>query len=165
MDTHDYSIILTGPHHQRYQIRRFLQLLVGTEPEPYSGDVKPTKYALPYSQIAVDGNAKIHLFGSLLLRHVDMLAEILPAPICLILVSSITPESWHEVRSMLETLRHLHIPFVIVAHPAEHPDTWDEKDIREVLELGKRDVMLHATIDSLSDATQLLAQLLATAER
>lgn len=165
MDTDQHSIILTGPHHQRYQIRRFLQLLIGAEPEPYSGDVKPTRYALPYSRIELDNNAKIHLFGSLLLRHVDMLAEILPAPICLILVSSITPESWQEVRSMLETLRHLHIPFVIVAHPAEHPDKWDEKDMREALKLGKRDVMLYATMDSLSDATQLLAQLLATAER
>ncbi len=148
-----HYIGIIGAYQQRFVIMRFFNRLVGAN-EPH----RPiSRSASPYARITTDTLQTIHLVGIRGLRSAEFFCEVLTDLKLLILVDSKTPEAFREVKSILETLRMLERPFVILAKPANHPNSWHEHEMRQALRLESYEFLWMTNIETQEDVQQALS--------
>ena len=143
--THHIGVI--GAYQQRFVIMHLFNLLV----DKNEAKRPISTHVVPYARLTTETQETIQLFGFHGLRAIDLFHAELPTMKFLILVDSKTPEAFREVKSIIETLRALNLSFAIITHPADHPDSWQEHEIREALQLDAGESLWMTKLDTQED--------------
>lgn len=140
------KMVVTGPFNAGKTM--FIQTVseidvVATEQNITSEEEKvktTTTVAMDFGRITVDEELMLYLFGTPGQKRFDFMWEILSEGMLgfIVLVDSISPETFREARRILETFRsYAPTPFIVAANKQDMEDAWEIDDLRIALRLDE----------------------------
>lgn len=122
-----------------------------------------TTVAMDFGRITVDDDLVLYLFGTPGQKRFDFMWEILSEGMLgfVVMVDSTRPETFREVRSILETFRaYAPTPYVVAANKQDSPDAWDLEDMRVALRLDRKVKLLPCVATQKEAVKNVLLELL-----
>jgi len=93
------------------------------------------RWRYDYGRITVADDLAVHLLAHPGARRFDVARELPPGTLgCVLLVSSVEPETFREARAMMtHCLSRCPVPFIVAASKQDHPDALSLPDVRAAL--------------------------------
>lgn len=126
---------------------------------------RETTVAMDFGRITIDEDLVLYLFGTPGQKRFDFMWEILSEGTLgfVVLVDSVRPETFREVRRILDIFRgYATAPYVVAANKQDMQDAWSPDDLRIALKVRPRVKMLPCVATNKESVKGVLLELLYT---
>lgn len=122
-----------------------------------------TTVAMDFGRITVDEDLVLYLFGTPGQRRFDFMWEILSEGMLgfIVLVDSVTPESFREARDILDLFKdYSSACYVVAANKQDLPDAWSPEDVRIALKIDSQVKVVPCVATDKESVKRVLLELL-----